>query len=347
MKAPGGGGVCQPAAPPGTHDEEATDMLKISTVAALAAGALAASTATAQVNLVSGDAQLTLLQNLPLGSVFAISTGDANLKTDTNAPDTLAKLTWYYRTPGNNINRPFGDLDNPVIATSGNRTTFTYTNAGPGVSGQERFNAVFTITLQDQPTAGKVVLDQRLRFTASPTNTAPRTYQVFFLLDPDLAGTVGANSSTNDTVAATNSSFVRVGFSETPAQDTADLFAVDATRFQIDTGTNLRARLNGGSADLLSANGATVAPVNGDVGAAFQWTLTLAPGESRTLWVKYGYNVAACPADFNNVGGVELLDIFAFLNAWFANDPSADFNLQGGVELLDIFAFLNAWFNGC
>jgi hypothetical protein len=54
-----------------------------------------------------------------------------------------------------------------------------------------------------------------------------------------------------------------------------------------------------------------------------------------------------CPADFNQGGSVELLDIFAFLNAWFARDPAADFNGVGGVELLDIFAFLNAWFSGC
>jgi hypothetical protein len=54
-----------------------------------------------------------------------------------------------------------------------------------------------------------------------------------------------------------------------------------------------------------------------------------------------------CPADFNGQNGVELLDIFAFLNAWFTGDPAADFNGLNGVELLDIFAFLNAWFSGC
>jgi hypothetical protein len=55
---------------------------------------------------------------------------------------------------------------------------------------------------------------------------------------------------------------------------------------------------------------------------------------------------AKCPADFNGQNDIDLLDIFAFLNAWFAHDPSADFNGQNGVELLDIFAFLNAWFAG-
>jgi hypothetical protein len=53
-----------------------------------------------------------------------------------------------------------------------------------------------------------------------------------------------------------------------------------------------------------------------------------------------------CKADYNKVGGVELLDIFAFLNDWFNNVSYADFNQQNGVDLLDIFAFLGAWFAG-
>ncbi|HMN40444.1 MAG TPA: GC-type dockerin domain-anchored protein [Phycisphaerales bacterium] len=55
----------------------------------------------------------------------------------------------------------------------------------------------------------------------------------------------------------------------------------------------------------------------------------------------------ACgPADFNASGGLEVQDIFDFLNAWFAGDPAADFN-GGGLGVSDIFDFLNAWFAGC
>jgi hypothetical protein len=56
---------------------------------------------------------------------------------------------------------------------------------------------------------------------------------------------------------------------------------------------------------------------------------------------------ATCPADYNGMNGVDLLDIFAFLTDWFAGAPRADFNGQNGVDLLDIFAFLQAWFAGC
>jgi len=54
-----------------------------------------------------------------------------------------------------------------------------------------------------------------------------------------------------------------------------------------------------------------------------------------------------CPADFDNNGIREVPDIFAFLSAWFAQDPAADFDQMGGIGVPDIFAFLSAWFAGC
>ncbi len=54
-----------------------------------------------------------------------------------------------------------------------------------------------------------------------------------------------------------------------------------------------------------------------------------------------------CPADFNNDGAVNTLDVLAFLNAWSAGDPSADFNGDGSINTLDVLAFLNAWSTGC
>jgi hypothetical protein len=54
-----------------------------------------------------------------------------------------------------------------------------------------------------------------------------------------------------------------------------------------------------------------------------------------------------CRADFDLSGTLEVADIFAFLNAWFAGDPRADFDGESGLQVADIFAFLNAWFAGC
>jgi hypothetical protein len=54
-----------------------------------------------------------------------------------------------------------------------------------------------------------------------------------------------------------------------------------------------------------------------------------------------------CPANFNQVDGINVQDIFDFLSAWFSGQPAADFNHVGGINVQDIFDFLAAWFAGC
>lgn len=54
-----------------------------------------------------------------------------------------------------------------------------------------------------------------------------------------------------------------------------------------------------------------------------------------------------CGADYDGDGTLAVIDIFAFLNAWFAGDCRADFDNTGGLAVQDVFAFLNAWFGGC
>jgi hypothetical protein len=54
-----------------------------------------------------------------------------------------------------------------------------------------------------------------------------------------------------------------------------------------------------------------------------------------------------CPADFDQNGVREVPDIFAFLSAWFSQDPAADFDGVPGITVPDIFAFLSVWFAGC
>lgn len=55
-----------------------------------------------------------------------------------------------------------------------------------------------------------------------------------------------------------------------------------------------------------------------------------------------------CYADFNKSGGLTALDIFDYLNEWFANTPSANFGSDGTgtPSVADIFSFINAWFVG-
>ncbi len=53
----------------------------------------------------------------------------------------------------------------------------------------------------------------------------------------------------------------------------------------------------------------------------------------------------ACIADWNGTDGLNVQDIFAFLNDWF--ESRADFNGSSGTTIQDIFDFLNSWFSGC
>jgi Tol biopolymer transport system component len=57
--------------------------------------------------------------------------------------------------------------------------------------------------------------------------------------------------------------------------------------------------------------------------------------------------LASCPADFDDNGALDTLDVLAFLVAWSSRDGAADFNLDGAVDTQDVLAFLNAWAAGC
>lgn len=54
----------------------------------------------------------------------------------------------------------------------------------------------------------------------------------------------------------------------------------------------------------------------------------------------------ACPADFNDDGGVDGADIGAFFDAWSGSDVSADINIDGGVDGADVEEFFTVWSNG-
>ncbi len=54
-----------------------------------------------------------------------------------------------------------------------------------------------------------------------------------------------------------------------------------------------------------------------------------------------------CLADFNEVGGVSVQDVFDYLAAYFAASPRADINGVGGVTVQDVFDYLVLYFAGC
>lgn len=56
---------------------------------------------------------------------------------------------------------------------------------------------------------------------------------------------------------------------------------------------------------------------------------------------------SCCLSDFNADGTVNVDDLFAFLNAWFARSLTADFDRNGVLSTEDIFGYLNRFFTGC
>jgi hypothetical protein len=75
--------------------------------------------------------------------------------------------------------------------------------------------------------------------------------------------------------------------------------------------------------------------------------------ESIFIVLSFSGTAASCAADFDGSGIRDADDLFAFLDAWFAQSGtvgpglSADFNAGGFVDADDLFAFLDAWFAGC
>lgn len=56
---------------------------------------------------------------------------------------------------------------------------------------------------------------------------------------------------------------------------------------------------------------------------------------------------APCVGDFDGNGVAEVVDIFAYLRAWFSGSSSADVDGTSGLGVPDIFWFLSEWFAGC
>jgi len=54
-----------------------------------------------------------------------------------------------------------------------------------------------------------------------------------------------------------------------------------------------------------------------------------------------------CVADLQSDGVLDIFDVFAFLNAFKAGNPTADFTGDGILDIFDIFAFLDAFNAGC
>lgn len=219
-----------------------------------------------------------------VGTWSSTTSGNGTFITGTGISDQLFKNTWYYRTPSNNQNRFFSSLDTPTEVWSGNTATITYTNAGPGAAGVERFNAVFTLTIT-QTGAGAARVDTKLVFTN--TNSTAKTYQVFNLVDMDLNAT-----ATNDTISMLAGSGNQIAKSTDASASNIGYHAgYGATRYYAGLATGAQSAIGSGSSNL----GNVAGPSTGDVGSAFQWELALGAGQSATIYASFAINTNPVP----------------------------------------------------
>jgi glucose/arabinose dehydrogenase len=67
----------------------------------------------------------------------------------------------------------------------------------------------------------------------------------------------------------------------------------------------------------------------------------------RVRWTGVRPCVGGCAADFNADGSLTPTDLFAFITAYFAGNPTADFDGSGVRGPEDLFTFFAAFFAGC
>jgi len=298
-------------------------------------GIAACGAASGSGTIVDGDAQVSFLGT----SAFSLATGDATLITDAGAIDQLYKYCWYYRTPGNNQNSLMSKWNTPTETYFGDTAVFEWLDAGPGPGGVERFDARLTVHLDDLAATGETIVTHVLR--VENVSTATKTFQFFNLIDLDLSGSpLDDMGQGSDVTVPFGTRFAL----EESSGSTGECFGLAASKWEIGSGSALRAKLSSGAQNLNNS----ILPYSGDTAVAFQWTVTLAPGESRLIYGGFSTRVPVpCPADFDGNGFVNGDDFDAFIFHFVNGDPYADFDHNGFTNGDDFDPFIELFFSGC
>jgi hypothetical protein len=108
--------------------------------------------------------------------------------------------------------------------------------------------------------------------------------------------------------------------------------------------TQINATVPGSAVSGACCRGTTCAV---SAGAACTGINTLYSGDGTTCNAPGNNTTPCCKANYNQVGGVTVQDIFDFLAGYFTGNTLADINGSGSVTVQDIFDFLAAYFVGC
>ena len=315
--------------------------------------------------------QSDLCQNaqlIPIGTTFGCTTGmqangDSPLVNDNTAPDVYYKFSpvctgrFYITTEGStfdtilSIHSQCGANTNNAIAYNddiggGNRNSALYIDVARGeqvfirVGGYGSASGAFQLSISESA----VPNDYCANAAAIDTGETPFGT---CLATTDGAPFVGCSESQsmiyNDvwfkfTAGCSGQAGVDTCSSPAPWDSKLAVFAAD-TCGQI------------GSASLVACN-------DDFCGLLSSATFTATAG--RTYYIRVGglNSVArgsgvlnltldvACPADYNQDGGVDGSDVQVFFDEWENGLPTADVNCDGGIDGADVDTFFTAWENG-
>src|SRR5690606_27003953 len=98
----------------------------------------------------------------------------------------------------------------------------------------------------------------------------------------------------------------------------------------------------------LTLNGAPLTLDRADLQLVGDRMFILAAGRSAVYSIDAsadgGPPVPACLCELDEVEGIDVFDLLAYLDLWFAGDDDADVDDAPGVDVFDLLAFLDCWF---
>jgi hypothetical protein len=150
-----------------------------------------------------------------------------------------------------------------------------------------------------------------------------------------------------------------------PGQTYTPPAGVDLRSFSFDSDGHLFVNLGGTLTELASSAAAGFQPVPGSPFNGVPAGSCLAMSLSRTNFdpmihsdpgwntdipadeAAEGEGVPDCLADWNASDDVDVFDLLAYLDDWFAGSVEAELDGSAGVDVFDLLSYLDLWFVGC
>lgn len=271
--------------------------------------------------------------------------GNVNIRPDGGfgTPDYSFQLWWWFRAEGV-VPREFGfpDADFAGETYVGNTAVVNWTNIG--VSGG-RFTARLETRIADGSAPGQMTVEQTMIITS--TNATTFSLTLFAYNDLDAGG-----SSFNDSAMLADPATTRIRITDGP--DFVDWRPSAGASFAVAQGATsggfqLRNQLNDTGLTNLMNTG--LPWVSNDFAGAFQWTITLNPGETKSVSHTISMNISLAPppclGDANNDRMVNFADITAALAGFGGPGPAGDADYNGSVNFGDITTILAQWSQAC